>query len=154
MPGHEKHTHPGHSKSDWMVGRTIEPLALAGNTNVADMIEHVFAASGFNGRKLGEAAELYSRMLKDGATVGLTVSGETAGAQNVDLYTVLSVEEFSRSRCTLGVASAEVFFLEALEILIPENHIHIDRGAPMPILVECEGPDNCIGYCFGLKDAC
>lgn len=75
MTAHEKRSHPRHSKSDWLGGRTIEPLSLAGNANVADLIDHVFAASGFNARRLGEAAQLYSRMLNDGATVGLTLSG-------------------------------------------------------------------------------
>jgi len=35
----------------------------------------VFESSGFNGRKLGEAAKLYAKMIKDDATICLTVSG-------------------------------------------------------------------------------
>jgi len=53
----------------------IDPLQLGGNENIADLIDHVYARSGFNGRRLAEAAQLYSRMLNDGATVALTISG-------------------------------------------------------------------------------
>jgi len=56
-------------------GRTIEPLRLAGNESVRAMVDEVFAASGFNGRRLAEACHLYSRMLRDNATVALTLSG-------------------------------------------------------------------------------
>lgn len=56
-------------------GRQVDPIRLGGNENVADMIDHCYAASGFNGRRLAEACALYSRMLNDGATVGVTLSG-------------------------------------------------------------------------------
>jgi len=56
-------------------GRTIEPLTLAGNEAVADMIDNVYAQSGFNGRRLAEAAQLFSRMIDSGATIALTVAG-------------------------------------------------------------------------------
>ena len=59
----------------WLHGRSIEPLQLSGNENVADMIDNVFAASGFNARRLAEGAHLYSRMIQDGATIGLTIAG-------------------------------------------------------------------------------
>lgn len=58
-----------------MSGRTVEPLKIKPHPMVADMIDNCYAASGFNGRRLAEACELYSRMLNDGATVGLTLSG-------------------------------------------------------------------------------
>jgi len=35
----------------------------------------VFASSGYNARQLGEAARLYAKMIKDGATICLTISG-------------------------------------------------------------------------------
>jgi deoxyhypusine synthase len=60
---------------DRLSGRTIEPLALAGNENVADLIDNVYAASGFNARRLAEGADLYRRMIRDGATVALTLAG-------------------------------------------------------------------------------
>ncbi|MFH1418641.1 MAG: deoxyhypusine synthase [Planctomycetota bacterium] len=59
----------------YMSGRMVDPLRLKSNENVADMIDECYAASGFNGRRLAEACQLYSRMLNDGATVGLTLSG-------------------------------------------------------------------------------
>ncbi|MEE8169033.1 MAG: deoxyhypusine synthase [Phycisphaerae bacterium] len=55
--------------------RQIEPLQLKGAEQVADLIDRCFAGSGFNARRLAEACELYSRMLNDGATVALTLSG-------------------------------------------------------------------------------
>ncbi|MBN2560916.1 MAG: deoxyhypusine synthase [Phycisphaerae bacterium] len=59
----------------FLTGRPIEPLRIKPHPNVAEMIDHCFAASGFNGRRLAEACQLYSRMLEAGATVGLTLSG-------------------------------------------------------------------------------
>ena len=41
---------------------------------IEDLIE-VFSRSGFNGRQLGEAAKLYAKMIKENATICLTVSG-------------------------------------------------------------------------------
>jgi deoxyhypusine synthase len=38
-------------------------------------MDRCYAGSGFNGRRLAEACQLYSRMLKAGATVGMTISG-------------------------------------------------------------------------------
>ena len=62
-------------KSAWLKGPAIEPLQLAGNESVADMIDNVFARSGFNARRLAEGAKLFVRMLDANATVGLTVAG-------------------------------------------------------------------------------
>ncbi|MFQ5415102.1 MAG: deoxyhypusine synthase [Phycisphaerae bacterium] len=56
-------------------GASIEPLKLGGHEAVADMIDHVFAHSGFNARRLAAGAQLYVRMLDAGATVGLTIAG-------------------------------------------------------------------------------
>ena len=41
---------------------------------IEDLV-NVFANSGFNGRQLGDAAKLYAKMIKDDATICLTVSG-------------------------------------------------------------------------------
>lgn len=60
---------------DRMQGPSIEPLQLAGNENIADLIDHVYARSGFNARRLAEACRLYCRMLEQNATVGLTIAG-------------------------------------------------------------------------------
>lgn len=53
----------------------IEPLVLAGNESVVDMLDNVFAKSGFNARRLAEGAQLYRRMLEADATVALTIAG-------------------------------------------------------------------------------
>ncbi len=62
-------------QKEYMSGRMVDPLRLKSNENVADMVDECYAASGFNGRRLAEACQLYSKMLNDGATVGLTLSG-------------------------------------------------------------------------------
>ena len=41
---------------------------------IEDLV-NVFASSGFNGRQLGDAAKLYAKMIKEDATICLTVSG-------------------------------------------------------------------------------
>jgi len=56
-------------------GPTIEPLQLAGNESVGDLIDNVFAKSGFNARRLAEGAQLYARMLEADATVCITIAG-------------------------------------------------------------------------------
>lgn len=56
-------------------GRPIHPLSLPGNESVADLIDNVYANSGFNGRRLAEAAQLFSRMIREDATIALTMSG-------------------------------------------------------------------------------
>ncbi len=66
-------SHEGHPA--WLDGRSIEPLKLPGNEAVADLIDRVFARSGFNARRLAEGAELYAHMLEAGATVCITVAG-------------------------------------------------------------------------------
>ena len=59
----------------WLDGRTIEPLQLDGRENVADLIDDVYAASGFNARRLAEGAQLYRCMIDDGVTICLTLAG-------------------------------------------------------------------------------
>ncbi len=53
----------------------IDPLQLEGSEAVADLIDNVFARSGFNARRLAEACQTFSRMLQDETTVCLTVAG-------------------------------------------------------------------------------
>ncbi|MFH1470733.1 MAG: deoxyhypusine synthase [Candidatus Micrarchaeota archaeon] len=62
-------------KNPYMRGKMIEPLSFEGNEKVSDFIDNVFANSGFNARRLGEACELYSRMIDEDATVCLTLAG-------------------------------------------------------------------------------
>lgn len=64
---------PGRGR--WLEGPSIEPLKLSGNEAVADMIDNVFARSGFNARRLAEGAQLYAKMLNEDATVGITLAG-------------------------------------------------------------------------------
>jgi len=69
---------PKHDAShhhSWLDAPMIEPLSLAGNEGVADMIDNVFAKSGFNARRLAEGAQLYTRMLEANATVCITLAG-------------------------------------------------------------------------------
>ena len=55
-------------------GRSIPHVRLGRNTSVSELVD-IYARTGYNGRKLGEAAQLYARMIDEGATVCLTVSG-------------------------------------------------------------------------------
>ncbi len=75
MHPHQPHHEDCPKRKDLLGGRSIEPMRLAGNENVADFLDHVFSGSGFNGRRLGEGARLYAHMLNEGATVALTVAG-------------------------------------------------------------------------------
>ncbi len=62
------------SRSSLFSGRTIEPVRVRRGMSVEELIE-VYAGMGYNARRLAEACELYERMLRDGATVCLTLSG-------------------------------------------------------------------------------
>ncbi len=64
-----------HQISDKFCGKMIEPLILSGNNNVVDMIDNVFLRSGFNARRLGQAARLFSKMIDSQATIALTLAG-------------------------------------------------------------------------------
>jgi deoxyhypusine synthase len=64
---------PGHAA--WLDAPPVQPLRLPGNESVADLIDNAYAHSGFNGRKLAEAAKLYARMLDSDATVAVTIAG-------------------------------------------------------------------------------
>jgi len=66
---------PCRRRGAWLDGAAIEPLSLPGNEAVADMIDHVFARSGFNARRLAEGAKLYRTMLDSGARVCVTLAG-------------------------------------------------------------------------------
>jgi len=55
-------------------GKDIPHIKLDPNMTIEDLV-NVFASSGFNGRKLGEAAKLYAKMIKENATICLTVAG-------------------------------------------------------------------------------
>lgn len=55
-------------------GKNIPHIKLEPKMGISDLVE-VFASSGYNGRQLGEAAKLYSKMIEEDATICLTVSG-------------------------------------------------------------------------------
>ena len=55
-------------------GKSIPHINLDPKMNIEDLVD-VFANSGFNGRKLGEAAKLYAKMIREDATICLTISG-------------------------------------------------------------------------------
>ncbi len=74
MP-HEPHSADCPKRRGWLDGPPIEPLELAGNESVVDLIDNVYARSGFNGRRLAEGAQLYRHMIDHDATVCLTIAG-------------------------------------------------------------------------------
>ena len=55
-------------------GKDIPHINLNPKMTIEDLVE-VYSRSGFNGRQLGEAAKLFSKMIRDDATICLTVSG-------------------------------------------------------------------------------
>ena len=55
-------------------GKDIPHIKLNPKMKIEDLIE-IYAGSGFNARKLGEAAKLYAKMIKENATICLTISG-------------------------------------------------------------------------------
>lgn len=64
-----------HNRHDWLAGKLIEPIELRGQDRVVDMIDNVYARSGFNARRLAEGAQLFTRMLEEDATICVTVAG-------------------------------------------------------------------------------
>ncbi|MCG2717736.1 MAG: deoxyhypusine synthase [Nanoarchaeota archaeon] len=71
----EHKTCPKEMAKKFMSGKMIEPLQLDGNDNVKDFITNVFGNSGFNARRLFEACNVFDKMLKNDATVCLTLAG-------------------------------------------------------------------------------
>ncbi|MFQ5589611.1 MAG: deoxyhypusine synthase [Phycisphaerae bacterium] len=69
----EKQACPKHPAR--LSGLMIEPLMLEGNESVADLIDGVFARSGFNARRLAAGARLFVAMLEADATVAVTLAG-------------------------------------------------------------------------------
>jgi deoxyhypusine synthase len=55
-------------------GKDIPHIRLNQKTTISELVD-VFASSGYNGRQLGDAAKLYAQMIKEGATICLTISG-------------------------------------------------------------------------------
>lgn len=55
-------------------GKDIPHIRLDSKMTITQLVD-VFASSGFNARQLGEAAKLYAKMIKENATICLTVSG-------------------------------------------------------------------------------
>ena len=55
-------------------GKDIPHIKLDPKMKIEDIVE-VYARSGYNARKLGEAAKLYSKMIKEDAVICLTFTG-------------------------------------------------------------------------------
>ena len=66
---------PKEMLKNFMSGKMIEPLQLDGNENVKDFITNVFGGSGFNARRLYEACTVFDKMIKNNATICLTLAG-------------------------------------------------------------------------------
>ncbi len=62
------------TKSSWLSGPPIDPEPIVGGVGAADLIDRTFLA--YNAGRLQKAARLYvEKMLADGATVGLSLTG-------------------------------------------------------------------------------
>lgn len=60
-------------------GNPIPHMSLDSNMTISDLVD-AYAASGYNGRSLGNAAKLYLEMIHKGATICLTISGALSPA--------------------------------------------------------------------------
>lgn len=55
-------------------GKDIPHIKLEPDMTIESLVD-VYSRSGFNGRRLGEAAKLYAKMIRENATICLTVAG-------------------------------------------------------------------------------
>ena len=55
-------------------GKDVPHLKVDGKSSIKDLVE-IFASSGYNARQLGEAAQLYCKMIEDDATICLAIAG-------------------------------------------------------------------------------
>lgn len=55
-------------------GRDVQHASIKPDMTVSDLVD-LFAGSGYNARRLGEAANLYRKMVREDAVICLTVSG-------------------------------------------------------------------------------
>ncbi|HOX28731.1 MAG TPA: deoxyhypusine synthase [bacterium] len=65
----------GCKKNLYLDGKMIEPLDVSKPSTVKEFVDNVFGASGYNARRLSEACEIYTRMLKEKTTVSMTLAG-------------------------------------------------------------------------------
>jgi deoxyhypusine synthase len=69
MPGRKKRL-----ERKYMSGRTIEPIRLRKGMSVQSLME-VYGGMGFNARRLYEAAQVWAEMIREDATICLTLAG-------------------------------------------------------------------------------
>lgn len=55
-------------------GKDIPHIKLTSKMTIEELVE-IYSRTGFNGRQLGEAAKLYAKMIKENATICLTIAG-------------------------------------------------------------------------------
>ncbi|MEM4729621.1 MAG: deoxyhypusine synthase [Thermoplasmata archaeon] len=67
-------SHPDPHRNSYLSGKTIEPVQIRRGMSVEELVE-LYSGTGYNARRLAEACELYERMIKEGATICLTLSG-------------------------------------------------------------------------------
>ena len=74
-PAHDRRTTHQSGPKCKVSGKMIEPLQLPGHEHLRDMVDKVFACSGFNARRLAEACHLFSKMIEQDVTIALTLAG-------------------------------------------------------------------------------
>jgi len=67
----------GGAKKRYLSGPRVEPMGFGGKRSVTvkDLIEGWSGTGAFNGGRLAEAAGIYKKMIEEGATIALTLSG-------------------------------------------------------------------------------
>ncbi|HEX6561295.1 MAG TPA: deoxyhypusine synthase [Nitrososphaera sp.] len=71
---HSSHDHHGSDQRHTFSGRKIDPPTVSPNMTVPDLIKF-YGSTGYNARRLAEAAEILQDMIDTGSTVCLTLAG-------------------------------------------------------------------------------
>ena len=91
---------------------------------IEDLVE-VYTGSGFNARQLGEAAKLYAKMIKDNATICLTISGAMTPVGFGGIFKTLIERGFVDWIITTG---ANVYHEDhfSWELPVKQGHFDVD----------------------------
>lgn len=105
-------------------GKNIPHIKIDQKTTIEDLVD-IFANSGFNARKLGEAARLYEKMIDDDAVICLTISGALTPVGFGGIFKSLIENGFVDWLVTTG---ANVYHEEhfAWGLPIKQGHFEVD----------------------------
>ncbi len=107
-------------------GSEIPHIKLGPDTTIEELVE-TYARTGYNGRQLGEAAKLYARMIREDATICLTVSGAMTPVGFGGIFKTLIERGFVDWMVTTG---ANVYHEDhfAWGLPVRQGHFEVDDG--------------------------